>query len=157
MTIGVFSSSDLIGDCSNFHTLARIRYGLEKEKAKVQENLEKYTKEKLFEFCDLLDIPIVKTSAKKKQKSKSAEGSEEEEEEEDEEENEKVNGGPEKSKSEGESGEREEGSKKPRTLGPAMATNNYKGIWIYLTTPILGSLVGAGIYTAVKLPKEDDV
>nr|KAJ0224261.1 hypothetical protein LSAT_V11C100031840 [Lactuca sativa] len=44
-----------------------------------------------------------------------------------------------------------------RTLGPAMAANNYKGIWFYLTAPILGALAGAGIYTAVKLPKEDDV
>ncbi|CAH1428596.1 unnamed protein product [Lactuca virosa] len=42
-----------------------------------------------------------------------------------------------------------------RTLGPAMAANNYKGIWIYLTAPILGALAGAGIYTAVKLPEED--
>ncbi|CAI9290826.1 unnamed protein product [Lactuca saligna] len=43
-----------------------------------------------------------------------------------------------------------------RTLGPAIAANNYKGIWIYLTAPILGALAGAGIYTAVKLPEEDD-
>lgn len=42
-----------------------------------------------------------------------------------------------------------------RTLGPAIAANNYKGIWIYLTAPILGALAGAGIYTAVKLPEED--
>ncbi|XP_042758284.1 DEK domain-containing chromatin-associated protein 4 isoform X2 [Lactuca sativa] len=126
----------------------------EKQKAKVQEKLDKYKKEKLFEFCDLLDIPIVKTSAKKEdvvvklidflllphittselvsekeqpskgskrkksassssKKSKSAEGSEEEEEEE-EEDHEKVNGGPEKSESEGQSGE--EGSKKRKLL-----------------------------------------
>ncbi|CAI9284199.1 unnamed protein product [Lactuca saligna] len=31
-----------------------------------------------------------------------------------------------------------------RTLGPAIAANNYKGIWIYLTAPILGALAGAG-------------
>ncbi|KAJ9535989.1 hypothetical protein OSB04_un000848 [Centaurea solstitialis] len=42
-----------------------------------------------------------------------------------------------------------------RTLGPAIAANNFKGIWIYLTAPILGALAGAGIYTAVKLPEED--
>ncbi|CAI9301665.1 unnamed protein product [Lactuca saligna] len=30
-----------------------------------------------------------------------------------------------------------------RTLGPAIAANNYKGIWIYLTAPILGALAGA--------------
>ncbi|XP_038718612.1 aquaporin NIP6-1 [Tripterygium wilfordii] len=43
-----------------------------------------------------------------------------------------------------------------RTLGPAIAANNYKAIWVYLTAPILGALGGAGTYTAVKLPEEDD-
>lgn len=42
-----------------------------------------------------------------------------------------------------------------RTLGPAIAANNFKGIWIYLTAPILGALFGAGIYTVVKLPEDD--
>lgn len=42
-----------------------------------------------------------------------------------------------------------------RTLGPAVAANNYKAIWVYLTAPILGALSGAGTYTVVKLPKED--
>lgn len=42
-----------------------------------------------------------------------------------------------------------------RTLGPAIAANNYKAIWVYLIAPILGALSGAGIYTAVKLPEED--
>lgn len=41
-----------------------------------------------------------------------------------------------------------------RTLGPAIAVNNYKAIWIYLTAPILGALCGAGTYSAVKLPDE---
>ncbi|XP_044495020.1 aquaporin NIP6-1-like [Mangifera indica] len=45
------------------------------------------------------------------------------------------------------------GSMNPvRTLGPAVAANNYKAIWVYLTAPILGALCGAGCYTAVKLP-----
>jgi len=43
-----------------------------------------------------------------------------------------------------------------RTLGSAIAANNYKAIWVYLLAPILGALGGAGTYTAVKLPEEDD-
>ncbi|KAI3455252.1 hypothetical protein Pfo_011915 [Paulownia fortunei] len=43
-----------------------------------------------------------------------------------------------------------------RTLGPAIAANNYKAIWVYLTAPILGALAGAGVYSAVKLPDDDD-
>lgn len=43
-----------------------------------------------------------------------------------------------------------------RTLGPAIAANNYRDIWIYLTAPILGALIGAGTYTIVKLPEEDE-
>ncbi|RDY12299.1 Aquaporin NIP6-1, partial [Mucuna pruriens] len=42
-----------------------------------------------------------------------------------------------------------------RTLGPAIAANNYKGIWVYLIAPILGTLCGAGAYTVVKLPDEE--
>lgn len=42
-----------------------------------------------------------------------------------------------------------------RTLGPAIAANNFKGIWVYLIAPILGTLCGAGAYTVVKLPDED--
>ncbi|KAJ8755445.1 hypothetical protein K2173_019243 [Erythroxylum novogranatense] len=54
-------------------------------------------------------------------------------------------------------GETTGGSMNPvRTLGPAIAANNYKAIWIYLTAPILGALCGAGTYTAVKLPEEEN-
>ncbi|XAR50482.1 hypothetical protein NMG60_11004823 [Bertholletia excelsa] len=42
-----------------------------------------------------------------------------------------------------------------RTLGPAIAANNFRAIWVYLTAPILGALAGAGVYSAVKLPEED--
>lgn len=43
-----------------------------------------------------------------------------------------------------------------RTLGPAIAANNYKAIWVYLTAPIVGTLCGAGTYSLVKLPEETD-
>ncbi|KAH6831499.1 NOD26-like intrinsic protein 6 [Perilla frutescens var. hirtella] len=53
-------------------------------------------------------------------------------------------------------GESTGGSMNPvRTLGPAIAANNYRGIWVYLTAPILGALAGAGVYSAVKLPDDD--
>ncbi|XP_008810761.1 aquaporin NIP6-1-like [Phoenix dactylifera] len=42
-----------------------------------------------------------------------------------------------------------------RTLGPAMAANDYKAIWVYFTAPILGTLTGAGAYSAVKLRDDD--
>ncbi|KAF5184418.1 Aquaporin-like protein [Thalictrum thalictroides] len=49
------------------------------------------------------------------------------------------------------------GSMNPvRTLGPAIAANNYDTLWIYLVAPTLGALAGAGIYTAVKLGSEAD-
>ncbi|XP_024032158.1 probable aquaporin NIP5-1 isoform X2 [Morus notabilis] len=38
-----------------------------------------------------------------------------------------------------------------RTLGPAIAAGNYKGVWIYMVAPPLGALAGAATYTAVKL------
>lgn len=43
-----------------------------------------------------------------------------------------------------------------RTLGPAIAAHNYEALWVYLSAPILGALRGAGTYTVVKLPEEDD-
>lgn len=38
-----------------------------------------------------------------------------------------------------------------RTLGPAIASGNYSGVWIYMLAPPLGALAGAAAYTAVKL------
>lgn len=43
-----------------------------------------------------------------------------------------------------------------RTLGSAIVANNYKAIWVYMTAPILGALTGAGVYSAVKLPDDQD-
>lgn len=41
-----------------------------------------------------------------------------------------------------------------RTLGPAIAAGNYKGIWIYMAAPTLGALAGAVAYTLIKLPEK---
>ncbi|XP_047970889.1 probable aquaporin NIP5-1 [Salvia hispanica] len=49
------------------------------------------------------------------------------------------------------------GSMNPvRTLGPAVASGNYKSIWIYLVAPTLGAVAGAAIYTLVKLRGEEE-
>lgn len=38
---------------------------LEKQKLKVKEKLDKFTKEKLFEFCDIMNLQVYKSSLKK--------------------------------------------------------------------------------------------
>ncbi|KAJ7522436.1 hypothetical protein O6H91_18G010400 [Diphasiastrum complanatum] len=44
------------------------------------------------------------------------------------------------------------GSMNPvRTLGPAIAAGNYKGIWLYIIAPILGMQLGAGAYSLIRL------
>ncbi|KAG0567454.1 hypothetical protein M758_7G142400 [Ceratodon purpureus] len=42
-----------------------------------------------------------------------------------------------------------------RTLGPAIAANNYTSIWLYMLGPILGMIAGAAAYSAVRLKDED--
>ncbi|XP_039016206.1 aquaporin NIP1-2-like [Hibiscus syriacus] len=37
-----------------------------------------------------------------------------------------------------------------RSLGPAIVSNHYKGIWIYLTSPIIGAVSGAWVYNLVR-------
>lgn len=37
----------------------------DKQRAKIKEKLDKCVKDKLLGFCDVLDIPVAKTSAKK--------------------------------------------------------------------------------------------
>ncbi|MQM12639.1 hypothetical protein Taro_045556 [Colocasia esculenta] len=49
------------------------------------------------------------------------------------------------------------GSMNPvRTLGPAIASNNYKQLWIYIVAPITGAITGAATYTAVKITSEQE-
>ncbi|XVE51514.1 hypothetical protein DITRI_Ditri02bG0048200 [Diplodiscus trichospermus] len=37
-----------------------------------------------------------------------------------------------------------------RSLGPAIVFHQYKGIWIYITAPILGAVCGAWVYNLVR-------
>ncbi|XP_039019703.1 aquaporin NIP1-2-like [Hibiscus syriacus] len=37
-----------------------------------------------------------------------------------------------------------------RSLGPAIVWNRYKGIWIYLTSPIVGAVSGAWVYNMLR-------
>ena len=49
------------------------------------------------------------------------------------------------------------GSMNPvRTIGPAIATGNFRQIWIYLLAPTAGAIFGAAAYSAVKL-RDDEV
>ncbi|MED6216461.1 Aquaporin NIP1-2, variant 2 [Stylosanthes scabra] len=37
-----------------------------------------------------------------------------------------------------------------RSIGPAIIHSEYRGIWIYLTSPILGAIAGAWVYNALR-------
>ncbi|KAL3741623.1 hypothetical protein ACJRO7_017135 [Eucalyptus globulus] len=43
------------------------------------------------------------------------------------------------------------GSMNPaRSLGPAIVSNHYKGIWIYLLAPTMGAISGAAVYNIIR-------
>lgn len=37
-----------------------------------------------------------------------------------------------------------------RSLGPAIMSNQYRGIWIYLIAPTLGAICGAWAYNIIR-------
>ncbi|KAJ0081342.1 hypothetical protein Patl1_10423 [Pistacia atlantica] len=37
-----------------------------------------------------------------------------------------------------------------RSLGPAIVSSQYEGLWVYLTSPILGAIAGAWMYNMVR-------
>lgn len=37
-----------------------------------------------------------------------------------------------------------------RTLGPALASDNYKGLWVYFVGPVTGTLLGAWSYKFIR-------
>jgi len=44
-----------------------------------------------------------------------------------------------------------------RSLGPAIIAGNYEHIWVYLTAPFAGSVLGWLIYRFVSMPEDEDV
>jgi len=43
-----------------------------------------------------------------------------------------------------------------RSLGPALASGSFSGLWIYLTAPIVGALLGAALYHFIQCRESDD-
>ncbi|KAM0933837.1 putative major intrinsic protein [Dioscorea sansibarensis] len=43
-----------------------------------------------------------------------------------------------------------------RTLGPAIFSNNYKGIWVYFIAPLFGALIGAHAYSTIELSDKNN-
>ena len=37
-----------------------------------------------------------------------------------------------------------------RSLGPAIVSHHYKGIWIYLVAPTAGAIAGAMVYNLIR-------
>jgi aquaporin Z len=44
-----------------------------------------------------------------------------------------------------------------RTLGPAIVVGNYSKVWIYLTAPMLGGLLGWGLYKLFSIDEDDEL
>ncbi|MCL7042995.1 hypothetical protein MKW94_008069 [Papaver nudicaule] len=38
-----------------------------------------------------------------------------------------------------------------RTLGPAIASEHYKGLWVYMVGPFVGTLLGASFYNMIRV------
>ena len=43
-----------------------------------------------------------------------------------------------------------------RTIGPALASNTYKGIWVYIVGPITGTLLGVMCYSFIRATNEQE-
>ncbi|HEV8544858.1 MAG TPA: aquaporin, partial [Candidatus Limnocylindrales bacterium] len=43
-----------------------------------------------------------------------------------------------------------------RALGPAIVSGNYEHLWIYLTGPFLGALIGWGLFRLMAAPDGED-
>ena len=50
------------------------------------------------------------------------------------------------------------GSMNPaRTLGPAIASGHYKGLWVYIVGPITGTLLGSWFYKIIQLSERKPI
>ena len=38
-----------------------------------------------------------------------------------------------------------------RSIGPAIATGNFGSLWIYVLAPVVGALLGGGLYQALRV------
>lgn len=43
-----------------------------------------------------------------------------------------------------------------RTIGPAIASKRYKGVWVYAVGPIVGTLLGSWSYNFIRASASDD-
>ena len=41
-----------------------------------------------------------------------------------------------------------------RTIGPAIASSYYKGLWVYLVGPVIGTLLGAWSYNLIRVTEK---
>lgn len=38
-----------------------------------------------------------------------------------------------------------------RTIGPAIASKRYKGLWVYVVGPVVGTLMGSWSYSLIRV------
>ena len=43
-----------------------------------------------------------------------------------------------------------------RSLAPAVVSGTYEGLWVYLTAPFLGAIIGWGVFRLFNPPEDDD-
>jgi len=44
-----------------------------------------------------------------------------------------------------------------RSLGPALVSGTFQSLWLYLAGPVLGAVVGAGIWKLMRLPRTSEI
>ena len=44
-----------------------------------------------------------------------------------------------------------------RTLGPAIASREFKGLWVYFVGPVAGTLLGSYVYKVIQLSERKPI